>query len=379
MNYGLACGAVLGLFFTDGLPVLPRVLALLGCAAVSGGLYVRPAFSVDRRFKRMAIRFLLLLAAAAAWYGFFPEYRYGLYQSARQAVVEYGPALALLWFLLNIVGRDLSGVGVYLRSLPVRCFFAPLMFGLLVDHVGHMPPDFRLSSPSACVSSVAWWVFYLDLVAGVLGYVLPAAVFRAGLQGVDTSLPGVFFCVLCYPPFWATIDQRFLGHDDGYSWAQWLPGNTVSAWAWALLIVVALGVYVGAVLSLGFRFSNLLYKGLCDAGLYSVCRHPQYLGKISYYWLTAVPFVGQSGPWAALSGCVGMAAVSWIYYMRAVTEERFLSNYPEYLLYAARVPLLPAFVLRLFASCRAVVKIWRFFLVGTWRFRLMRLARRAGA
>ncbi len=340
MNWGLLVGAVLGLRVSQGLPVIDRELWSLAAAIVCGAVSVTPVVVFERSAWRLQSRLLALLVVLACWFLFFPEYAQPLYVPARRVVYDYGPALAFVWCVFNLLGRDMSSWPDFLRSLPVRCFFAPMMFGFLYDHIRAMPPAFSFSTPAALVASVTWWAFFVDLVVGAIGYTLPAAVFRAGLKGVDTSVPGLFFCLVCYPPFWATIDQRFLGHDDGYSWTDWL-GASPLAWAWAALICVALAVYLGAVLSLGFRFSNLLYKGLCDAGLYVVCRHPQYLGKLAFYWLTAVPFVSRNGPLAALAGSLGMAAVTWVYYMRAVTEERFLAQFPEYADYAARVPALP--------------------------------------
>lgn len=343
MNFGLLVGALLGLRLSHGLSVVERELWVLGVSALCGLVYVRPAFSVDLFPWRVVLRFFALVDVVFFFFSYFPEYRYGLYQPAIRAVTDYAPALAFLWIALAFLGRDLSPWPEFLRSLPVRVFFAPMMFGFLHDNIKDMPAVFSFSTPVAFVSSVSWLVFFGDLVVGTLGYILPGALFRAGLRGVDVSLPGLFFCLVCYPPFWATIDQRFVGHEDGYFWADWVGGSGHSpfAWMWAGLVAASLLLYLGAVLSIGFRFSNLLYKGLCDTGVYSLCRHPQYTGKILFYWLNTVPFVSQKGFGAALAGSFGMAVVTWVYYMRAVTEERFLAQFPDYREYAACVPALP--------------------------------------
>ena len=65
-------------------------------------------------------------------------------------------------------------------------------------------------------------------------------------------------------------------------------------------------------------------------------RHPAYVSKNTFWWLSTLPFLASTGSLAdAARNAVLMAAVSGVYFWRAMTEERHLRADADYRTYAA--------------------------------------------
>ena len=104
---------------------------------------------------------------------------------------------------------------------------------------------------------------------------------------------------------------------------------------WGTLILLCLCVYVYATAQFGCRFSNLTYRGTITSGPYRWTKHPAYVFKNLSWWLMAIPFIpGDGSLFTAIQNCLLLGGVSGIYFLRAKTEERHLSRYPEYVSYA---------------------------------------------
>ena len=93
-------------------------------------------------------------------------------------------------------------------------------------------------------------------------------------------------------------------------------------------------IYATATVCLGYRFSNLTYRGLVANGPYRFTKHPAYVAKNFSWWLISIPFISNDGFGEALRHSVLLMGVNLIYYLRARTEENHLSHYPEYVQYA---------------------------------------------
>jgi steroid 5-alpha reductase family enzyme len=97
-------------------------------------------------------------------------------------------------------------------------------------------------------------------------------------------------------------------------------------------------VYFLGTVALGIRFSNLTYRGTVTNGPYRFTKHPAYVFKCLGWWLMYMPplyFLSPRGNFAAaINSSLLLAGVCGIYFLRARTEERHLSHYPEYVEYA---------------------------------------------
>lgn len=87
-----------------------------------------------------------------------------------------------------------------------------------------------------------------------------------------------------------------------------------------------------ASISLGTKCSNLTNRGIVKIGAYKFVRHPAYISKNLVWWLTLAPVLMDNN-FAFLS----MIVWSFIYFMRAITEEKHLLNDKEYQEYCAKV------------------------------------------
>jgi len=98
--------------------------------------------------------------------------------------------------------------------------------------------------------------------------------------------------------------------------------------------MVLLCVFAWATATFGCRFSNLTHRGILTNGPYRWSKHPAYVTKVLSYWLITMPFIASTGLADAIRGCLMLALVGGIYFVRARTEERHLSRDPTYVAYA---------------------------------------------
>jgi len=90
------------------------------------------------------------------------------------------------------------------------------------------------------------------------------------------------------------------------------------------------GMFTLASVNLGFKASNLTNRGIVVHGLYRYVRHPAYSIKV-LIWIIQGVFLGYY-----TSGI--LLAFTAVYVLRALTEERHLSQDPDYIAYQQQVP-----------------------------------------
>ena len=178
-------------------------------------------------------------------------------------------------------------------------------------------------------------IMFTDLLYAAIGYVLTLRILNSHIRSSEPTFRGWVVAVACYAPFWEVLlYARFFNYSNTLNWSEWLLDMPIVQAVWGCSILALLCVYSLATVCLGIRFSNLTYRGLITSGPYRFTKHPAYVCKNLSWWLVSVPFI-TSDPWhVAVSHCLLLAFVNFIYYQRAVTEENHLSNYPEYREYA---------------------------------------------
>ena len=243
--------------------------------------------------------------------------------------------------LLGREGWQAYEVKKHCRSWAIKGFFSAFMISIL-------PPGFAniveadlgqvMHDPVRAGFLMFELLFVIDVQIGTVGYLLTFRPLDAHIRSGNPFLAGWLAALLCYPPF----VYGFMGSGgvlqyeyNTAGWAHWLDGHTVLLWLWAGMLATLTAIYAWATFAFGIRFSNLTYRGVITNGPYRYTRHPAYLSKNAFWWLSVMPFLVTSGSFVDMvRNTVFLAAVSGIYYWRARTEEaHLLGEDPKYRAY----------------------------------------------
>ena len=309
--------------------------------------------------KLLGLSVTLLLIVGV--YSLFPEYRGAFYQ-------KYYAALRLLapWFVVVAVpyffwmdrrdGGERDGywhmgqlallrwdhidrriVGQHLLGWTVKLFFLPLMFIYFTGKVQY----FRTFHFELVFSSFKFFydfafeaLFYVDLLIAVVGYLCTFKATDSHIRSTEPTFLGWAVAIMCYQPFWSFFSANYLDYQPDIQWGKWFWDNTVMYVVWGSSILILTGIYVWSSLAFGIRFSNLTHRGILTNGPYRYCKHPAYLSKNLSYWLISMPFMVSSTVDESLRYCLLLLLLNGVYLLRARTEERHLSQDPDYCAYA---------------------------------------------
>ncbi len=242
-----------------------------------------------------------------------------------------------------LIGREAyerEQVFHHLRGWAVKGFFIAFMFSILPGG-WQMAVSTQLTH-GAAADPVALWMFLInmmfmiDVQIAMVGYLLTLKPLDAQIRTANPYLGGWLAALLCYPPFLLMGSGDVLDyHVNTADWAYWFAGHTTLLWVWGAVLTVLTAIYAWATVAFGIRFSNLTYRGVLTNGPYRFTRHPAYLSKNLFWWLSTLPFLVTSHSFTDMvRNTVIMAIVSAIYYWRARTEEKHLlaedAKYREY-------------------------------------------------
>lgn len=220
----------------------------------------------------------------------------------------------------------------------VKAFFLALMFSFLINNTQYLIfSDF----PTNFKNNFQWYYEYLtmlffsiDLVWVCAGYLLTLRIFDSHIRTAEPSVLGWIVALACYQPFWSFFSSNYLPYEDNYNWINLLGHYPVWHKIYGMVILALLAIYVLATVAFGLRFSNLTNRGIITNGPYRFMKHPAYISKNLTWWMISVPFLSEASSFQALAHCLMLLALNFIYYVRAVTEERHLSLDPVYVQYA---------------------------------------------
>ena len=249
--------------------------------------------------------------------------------------------------LLGREAWEAEQVKKHWRAWAIKGFFGAFMISILPGGFAQIvEADLSRigSDPVETGSLLIGLLFLIDVQIGTVGYIFTFRPLDAHIRSGNPFLAGWVAALLCYPPFvWGTIGRSdMLGYEvHTGGWAYWLEGYTPLLWLWAGLMVVLTAIYAWATFAFGLRFSNLTYRGVLTNGPYRFTRHPAYLSKNAFWWLSTLPFLVTNGSLTDMvRNTVLLAIVSSIYFWRAKTEEAHLlredAKYREYHAWMAR-------------------------------------------
>ena len=246
-----------------------------------------------------------------------------------------------------LIGRgdlaDREELHEYFRAWAVKGFFLAFMISIVPGNWAHAIRGDLAEIVSSPVSLAFWLIgimFMIDVVFATVGYALTLKPLDAHIRTANPYAAGWAAALICYPPFLMMNPGGPLDYHPGTAgpdgWTHWFEGQPVLLGIWGAALVFLTGVYAWATVAFGFRFSNLTHRGILTHGPYAWSKHPAYLAKNMFWWLSVLPFLAVSGnPVDMVRNTFLLAGVSVIYYWRALTEERHLSSDPAYVEYAA--------------------------------------------
>lgn len=249
-------------------------------------------------------------------------------------------AFAFGQMLLGQPGVDREALREHARSWAVKGFFTAFMISIVpgnwADMVGWQTRDI-LSDPVATARFLIAAMFLIDVAFATVGYVLTMKPLDAHIRSANPYAAGWTAALICYPPFVLMDDGGPLDYHPGTEdWSYWLAGHPLLLGAAGAVLVVLTGIYAWATVAFGLRFSNLTHRGILTHGPYRWTKHPAYLSKNIFWWLSTTPFLVTSGSLTdVVRNTAIMGVVSGVYYWRALTEERHLCSDPAYRAYAA--------------------------------------------
>jgi protein-S-isoprenylcysteine O-methyltransferase Ste14 len=315
-------------------------------------------------FARVATKLLGLavtLAPFATAYWAFPEYRGAFYDpfyglvgrlwapflgSAVLYVVTLDGTLRdprdTYWKLGRVVlGRwqdgDRAEIANHYRGWLIKAYFFAL-FWVWLSHSTHniLGADLTTASWSNLRGyEIAYdFIFFIDLLLATVGYAMTYRAIDTHIRSAEPTMLGWVVALFCYEPFFSGLLEKQYMHYGGNSFGAWLAPYPALRWVWAAAIVVLISIYVLATIAFGVRFSNLTHRGILTNGPYRFTKHPAYVSKNLSWWMASVPFVVSDGAANAIRRSLLLGGMNLIYFLRARTEERHLSQDPTYVEYA---------------------------------------------
>lgn len=282
--------------------------------------------------------FSMMVFGAVAPFVFVASIPYVIWLD-RKLVEPRDGAWALGAWMMGTEAVEAEAIYAHMRAWAVKAFFLAFMLAIV-------PPGFAdfiradwqvvLTNPVALANWLITFMFVIDVAFATVGYVLTMRPLDAHIRSATPYAAGWTAALICYPPFVLMDSGRPLDYHPGTAdWIHWLNQYPALMAIDGVLLVLLTGVYAWATVAFGFRFSNLTHRGILTHGPYAMSRHPAYLSKNLFWWLSTLPFL-TVGSWVdAVRATVLLAGVSGIYYWRAKTEEWHLGEDPDYQEYSA--------------------------------------------
>jgi protein-S-isoprenylcysteine O-methyltransferase Ste14 len=226
----------------------------------------------------------------------------------------------------------------------VKLYFTPLMLGFLIGNITSVfqfiPtinsyyasgnwPGFSNTFLTVIFPALFYLILLVDTAIFVFGYLFESKNLKNIVKSVEPTALGWLVAMLCYPPL-NNITADILGW---YSSDFSNFGNENLSLIASFISIILFLIYGWASVALGFKASNLTNRGIVSKGPYKYVRHPAYISKNLSWWIMGIPFIINVGFLAVFS----LSAWTFIYFLRALTEERHLSQDPDYIAYMNKV------------------------------------------
>jgi len=222
---------------------------------------------------------------------------------------------------------------VALLSVLVKFFYIPLMISFLLGNYHGLVNNVQVASHTELTFEIIFdllvtALFTIDTLIFTCGYIFESDILQNRIRSVEPTVLGWVAALSTYPPFNGLTSQFIImaGGATTFLAADVNANHIIKA-----IILLCHVIFVSASVALGTKASNLTNRGIVSRGPYTVIRHPAYLAKLTAWFLEGLLFAPNIGYFFGWAGFV------FIYSMRAITEERHLSQDPDYIKYKQKV------------------------------------------
>jgi protein-S-isoprenylcysteine O-methyltransferase Ste14 len=269
-----------------------------------------------------------------------------------------------VWLLNRDLPYEREAIFAHLRAWGVKAFFLAFMLAIVPPGFGEFiraDTSAIWSNPVALANWLITLMFVIDVAFATAGYILTFRALDSHIRSATPYAQGWMAALICYPPFILMGDGGPLDYHPGTAeWTHWFAGHPVVLAVIGAVLVALTAIYAWATMAFGLRFSNLTHRGILTHGPYAFSRHPAYLSKNLFWWLSTIPLLTTTNNLAdAARNTALLAAISGVYYWRAKTEELHLGADPDYRRYSdwmARNGLVPRFFAWLGGGRREAVR-----------------------
>ncbi|SEM78681.1 Isoprenylcysteine carboxyl methyltransferase (ICMT) family protein [Sphingomonas gellani] len=242
-------------------------------------------------------------------------------------------------WLLHQPGWQADALYAHLRAWAVKGFFLAFMLAILPAGFGSFVRTDIAATWRHPVALSGWLVtlmFTVDVAFATVGYILTLRPLDSHIRSANPFAAAWMAALICYPPFVLMTAGGPLDYHQGTSdWIYWLSDHGWIRAGIAAVLVALTVIYAWSTVAFGLRFSNLTHRGILTHGSYAWSRHPAYLSKNLFWWISTIPILSTGSLIDAARATLLMAAVGGVYYWRARTEERHLMLDPAYAEYSA--------------------------------------------
>jgi len=268
---------------------------------------------------------------------------------------EKGKALIILEYIAKKIKNTKTPISqkekISVLAWGVKIFYAPLLIMWLLWYSSQFLNNiflwgwgniFKNSFLVFFDNNLFWtlfaFFFLIDTFFFACGYLFESPFLKNTIKSVDMTLSWWLVTLICYPPLSGLIGTIIPWYSENFPKFE----NTFFHIFWGFLFLIFLGIYAWASFALGLKASNLTNRGIIKTWPYKFVRHPAYSAKNIAWWIWASPAIFTSfeekNIFLFLLIVFSLSFWSFIYFLRAITEERHLSQDPDYKKYQKEVP-----------------------------------------
>lgn len=233
----------------------------------------------------------------------------------------------------------------------VKLFFAPLMIMWISSNLADIINKVYYWSSEIWLFFKSFYYFYnnyifltifkliifIDLLFFTIWYLVESKHLWNKIKSVEPTMLWWVVALICYPPFNYAFDNFVWWYSSDFPTFD----NFYIHIILNSLILISFAIYSWASISLWLKASNLTNRWIVTKWPYKYVRHPAYIAKNISWFIWALPLIFINIKNLDLFNLLIVLLSIWtwcfIYYMRAITEEKHLEMDNDYVEYKKKV------------------------------------------